>query len=83
MTLNYLIAVGLWLLMLAIWLALSIPDVPVVPILLASIVVLAIVPIWFYPRSKMVWAAVEYLVARAQPDYRPPAPRDPRADELE
>ncbi|HEY7667036.1 MAG TPA: DUF983 domain-containing protein [Actinomycetota bacterium] len=83
MTLNYLIAVGLWLLMVTVWLVLTVPDVPVVPLLLASVAVLAVVPIWFYPRSKMVWAAIEYLVARAQPDYRPPARRDPRADELE
>lgn len=83
MTLNYLIAVGAWLAMLAVWLPFTVPDVPVVPIMLASILVLAIVPIWFYPRSKMLWAAVEYLVARSQPDYQRPAPRDRRAEELE
>jgi hypothetical protein len=44
---------------------------------------LAIVPVWSYPRSKMAWAAVEYLVARTDPDYRTPAPRDPRARDLE
>jgi hypothetical protein len=83
MTLNYLIAVLLWLAMLVAWVWLTVPDIPVVPILIASIAVLAVVPIWFYPRSKMVWAAVEYLVARAQPDYRPPTPRDPRTEGLE
>jgi hypothetical protein len=83
MTLNYLIAVTLWLGMLAIWLILTVPDVPVVPVLVASIVVLAVVPIWFYPRSKMLWAAVEYLVTRSDPDYRAPTARDPRTRGLE
>lgn len=83
MTLNYMIAVLLWLVMLAVGVALTVPDVPVVPILLASIGVLAVVPIWFYPRSKMIWAAVEYLIARTQPTYRPPGWRDPRAERLE
>jgi hypothetical protein len=83
MTLNYLIAMTLWLGMLAVWLVLTVPDVPVVPILVASIIVLAVVPIWFFPRSKMLWAAVEYLVARSDPDYRAPTERDPRAQGLE
>ena len=83
MTLNYLIAVLLWLTMLVLWVTLTVPDIPVVPILVASIAVLAVVPIWFYPRSKMIWATVEYLVARSQPDYRPPSSRDPRMDDLE
>ncbi len=41
------------------------------------------VPVWFYPRSKAIWAAIEFLVERAQPNYRPPMRRDPRAKELE
>jgi uncharacterized protein (DUF983 family) len=83
MTLNYLIAVLLWLVMLALWVTLTVPDIPVAPILVASIAVLAVVPIWFYPRSKMIWATVEYLVARSQPGYRPPTARDPRSEGLE
>jgi hypothetical protein len=83
MTLNYLIAVLLWLVMLVLWISLTVPDIPVVPILVASIGVLAVVPIWFYPRSKMIWAAVEYLVARSEPDYRPATACDPRTDGLE
>jgi hypothetical protein len=83
MTLNYLIAVAVWVGMLSVWLFLTVPDVPVVPILIASIVMLAIVPIWFYPRSKMLWAAVEYLVTRSDPDYRTPTSRDPRTRGLE
>ena len=83
MTVNFLIAVGVWVVMLGVWLAFTVPDVPVTSMLIASIGVLVVVPLWFYPRSKMLWAAVEYLVARSDPDYRPPMKRDPRARDLE
>jgi uncharacterized protein (DUF983 family) len=83
MALNYALAVGLWVVMLAVVLAFTVPDVPVAPLLVASVVVLVGAPLWFYPRSKMTWAAVEFLVARSDPDYRPPVKRDPRAEELE
>jgi hypothetical protein len=41
------------------------------------------VPLWFYPRSKTLWAAIEFLVVRSDPDYRTPVRRDPRSEELE
>ena len=41
------------------------------------------VPLVFYPSSKGLWAAIEFLVARSQPDYRPPVKRDARSKELE
>ena len=83
MTLNYVVAIGAWVVMLAIWVALTVPDVPVAPLLLASAVVLIVLPLWFYPRSKMLWAAIEFLVQRADPDYRPPVARDPRSRDLD
>ena len=51
--------------------------------LVASAVVLIGVPLWFYPRSKMIWTAVEFLVLRGTPEYRPPVARDARQRELE
>jgi hypothetical protein len=41
------------------------------------------VPLWFYPRSKTIWAAVEFMVLKTDPDYRAPVRRDPRARDLE
>lgn len=82
MTVNYVASVGVWLVMLGVWLAVTVPDVPVAPTLAASAVVLVVVPLWFYPRSKGVWAAVEFLALRTDPDDRPPVARDPRADDL-
>jgi uncharacterized protein (DUF983 family) len=83
MTLNYVVAIGIWLVVLVAGIVLTVPDVAVVPLLIASAVVLIGVPLWFYPRSKMIWAAVEFLVLRGTPDYRPPVGRDARRRELE
>jgi uncharacterized protein (DUF983 family) len=83
MTLNYAVAIGIWLIVLFAGIALTVPDVPVLPLLAASAVVLIVVPLWFYPRSKMLWAAIEYIVLRGDPDYRPPVARDPRQRTLE
>src|ERR671925_255840 len=41
------------------------------------------IALWFYPRSRMLWAAVEFLVLRSDPDYRAPVARDPRSRDLE
>jgi hypothetical protein len=83
MTINFLVAVLVWVIMLVVVLVLTVPDVPVTPLMISSTVVLVVVPLWFYPRSKTLWAAIEFLVARSDPDYRTPVRRDPRADELE
>jgi hypothetical protein len=83
MTINFLVAVVVWVAMLAVVLVFTVPDVPVAPLLIASVVVLVVMPLWFYPRSKTFWAAIEFLVARSDPDYRSPVRRNPRAMELE
>jgi len=49
----------------------------------ASLGVLTVVPVWFYPRSKVLWAAIEYLVTRSEPEYRSPRPRGSSARDLE
>lgn len=83
MVLNFAVAVGLWLAAFGVGLALTVPDVPVAPLLGMSVLVLVLVPLWFYPRSKTLWAAVEFMVLRTDPDYRAPVTRDPRARDLE
>lgn len=83
MLLNYLVAVVVWLFGLAFILMLTVPDVPVLPLLGASAVIFVAMPLWFYPRSKGLWAAIEFLVARSDPDYRSPIRRDPRGEDLE
>jgi hypothetical protein len=83
MTINYSVALATWLAMLIVVLIFTVPDVPVVPLLVASFVIVVGVPLWFYPRSKSLWASIEFLIARSDPDYRTPMRRDPRARELE
>jgi uncharacterized protein (DUF983 family) len=83
MAINYAVAFAVWVVMLGVVLALMLPVVPVIQLIVASIGILVGVPLWFYPRSTSIWAAVEFLVLKTDPDYRPPVRRDPRARELE
>lgn len=83
MVINYAVAFGFWIAMMAIAMALTVPFIPVVPVIGASVAVLGAVPMWFYPRSKMLWAAVEFLTARSEPGYHTPTTRDPRAESVE
>jgi hypothetical protein len=83
MVVNYLVTLAVWVLVLVIGLVLTVPDVPVLPLTIASMAVVIAVPIWFYPRSKMIWAAVEFLVAKSDPDYVAPTRRVTRAEEPE
>ena len=83
LTINFFVSILVWLAMFVVVLVYTVPDVPVAPLLIASVVVLVAVPLWFYPRSKTLWAAIEFLVARSEPEYRTPARRDPRTKDLE
>jgi uncharacterized protein (DUF983 family) len=83
LTLNYIMAFAVWVVLLVVVLIFTVPDVPVAPLLAGSVVLMVLMPLWFYPRSKMIWAGVEFLVARSDPDYREPVARDPRAKDLE
>jgi uncharacterized protein (DUF983 family) len=83
MVLNYTFATVFWIAMLAITMALTVPFIPVAQLVVASIVVLGGLPVWFYPRSKMLWAAVEFLTARSEPGYHTPTARDPQTRGLE
>jgi uncharacterized protein (DUF983 family) len=83
MVLNYVAGIGLWIVVLVVGLVLTVPEVPVLPLTIISVLVLVLVPLAFYPRSKTIWAAVEYLVLRTDPDYHVPRHRDPRARGLE
>lgn len=83
MVLNYVVAFGVWLVALGIALALTVPEVPVPQLLVMSVAALVGTPLWFYPRSKTIWAAVEFLVHRSEPGYATPVRRDPRSGALE
>ena len=83
MVLNYTFATAFWFAALAVTMALTVPFIPVVPVIAGSVAILGGVPIWAYPRSKMLWAAIEFLTARSEPGYHSPTARDPQARGLE
>ena len=83
MTINFLVSIVAWVAMFVVVLFFTVPDVPVAPVMIASVVVLVVVPLWFYPRSKTIWASIEFLVARSEPEYRTPVRQDPRTKDLE
>ena len=65
MVLNYTLAFAVWIGGLVAVMIATVPRVPVAPLMVMSVVVLVAVPLWFYPRSKMTWAAIEWLVHRS------------------
>jgi uncharacterized protein (DUF983 family) len=80
---NYAVAFAVWGIVLIVTLAITVPEVPVPSLLIMSVVTLVGTPLWFYPRSKALWAAIEFLVARSEPGYRSPPARGARARRLE
>jgi len=69
MTINYVATALVWLALLVVWLVLDLPDVHVAQLTIASIAVAIVVPLLFWPISKSIWAAVDYLVYRTDPTY--------------
>ena len=69
MTINYAVTAVVWLAVVIVWLVLDLPDVHVAALTIASIGVAIVVPLAFWPFSKSIWAAVDYLVARTDPAY--------------
>jgi hypothetical protein len=64
MALNYGVAGVLFIATLVVWTALTAPNVPVVPLLVAGLGVTAAAILLFYPFSKTLWAAVDLLLHR-------------------
>jgi uncharacterized protein (DUF983 family) len=69
MTLNYVFTAIVWVLLLVVWLIVDLPDLHVAALTVASIAVAVLVPLLFWPVSKTIWASVDYLIDRANPDY--------------
>ena len=70
MTVNYGVTTLLWVALLVVWLAVDLPDLHLAALTATSIAVVAVFPLVFFPFSKTIWAAVDYLVYRSAPDYR-------------
>ncbi|HZD16718.1 MAG TPA: DUF983 domain-containing protein [Actinomycetota bacterium] len=71
MTLNYVVTASGWLALLIAWLAIDLPEVNVAALLVSSLVLVTLLPLAFWPFSKTIWAALDFLVYRSSPDYVP------------
>ncbi|MGH2635990.1 MAG: DUF983 domain-containing protein [Actinomycetota bacterium] len=69
MTVNYVVTAVVWVAVLVVWLVLDLPNVHVLQLTIVSIATAIVVPLLFWPFSKSIWAAVDYLVYRTDPDY--------------
>jgi uncharacterized protein (DUF983 family) len=69
MTINYTVTAIAWLALLIVWLIVDLPDVHVLWLTVTSIGVAILVPLLYWPFSKTIWAAVDYLVYRTDPEY--------------
>lgn len=68
-TLNYIATAVAWVALLVIWLIVDLPDLHVAALTIASLAVAVLVPLLFWPFSKTIWCAVDYLIYRTSPDY--------------
>lgn len=57
--LNTIVSFGALLVFLIVAVALTIPDIPVGPLVIGNIGVALVVPILFYPASRTLWTAVD------------------------
>lgn len=64
---------------IAILVAATLPDPPLVIIAAMAAAVTVIVPIAFYPFSKTLWLAAEMIMRPPLPDWAPPEPGRPEA----
>ena len=69
MVVSYGVTAAVWVVLLVVWLVVDLPDVHVLALTLVSIGVAVVVPLLFWPTSKAIWAAVDYLVYRTDPGY--------------
>jgi uncharacterized protein (DUF983 family) len=69
MVVSYGVTAAAWVVLLVVWLVIDLPDVHVPALTLVSIGVAVLVPLLFWPNSKSIWAAVDYLVYRTDPGY--------------
>jgi uncharacterized protein (DUF983 family) len=77
MTFNYAITAVIWLAVFVVWLVVDLPDVRVFLLTVVSIAIAVVVPLLFWPVSKTLWAAVDYLVTQTETAHIPDEVRPP------
>ena len=59
---NFAVTESLMFVWLAVMFFLTVPDPPVLPILVGAVLISAVVPLVFYPFSKTIWAAIHLVM---------------------
>ena len=77
MTFNYAITAVVWLAVFVVWLVLDLPEVHVLLLTVVSLAIAIVVPLIFWPFSKTLWAAVDYLVTQTETAHIPDEVRPP------
>lgn len=67
MGVNIIVTEALFGIFLVVALVLTVPDVPVVPLLVVALGMNLVIPIAFYPYSKTIWAAAELMMRPLEP----------------
>lgn len=69
-SLNYGVTGLVFIVAMAVWIAVSAPDLDPVVALAVGLPIMALVPALFFPFSKTIWAAVDLLLRRMDPEDR-------------
>lgn len=65
--LNTIVSFGVLLVSLIVSMALTIPDIPVAPLMVGNMALAAAVPLLFYPASRTLWTAVDVAMRPLEP----------------
>lgn len=64
---NTIVSFGALLVSLIVGVALTIPDVPVAPLMVGNMALAAVVPLVFYPASRTLWTAIDIAMRPLEP----------------
>ncbi len=65
---NTIVSFGILLLSLAVSFAVTIPDIPVVPLVIGHVILAVVAPIVFFPLSRTLWTAVDIAMRPLEAD---------------
>ena len=68
LALNYGVTGALFIGTLVVWLILTLPDVPVVPLTITCIAIAAVFPLIFFPFAKLLWTATDLVLHGSKRD---------------
>jgi uncharacterized protein (DUF983 family) len=76
LTINYGVTGVAFFALLVGWMIVTGGQVRWVPLILASVTVVVVVPLLFYPFAKTLWAGLDFLIFRSDPSYSEWTARD-------